>query len=622
MPAATVTITPGYLPPDGTPITCAILRQIAQPSATANFSIPPATLNFITNGNFNKTLWTNLTGLTIDSVNGTSLMQLQNASGWTAQAVATGAGKALTVLPSTDTPNQQSYYSMEIDATSASFTALGFFTQIPSDVSAVLEGQQVTISFWIKNLQSGTFTPAANFISPNTQDAFSGPMTNIATTALQTVSQGVWTKMSATVTLSNALINNGLQLEIDFPLASLTALAGGLVQFRFSQMFLQIGNVSTAFQSDPSLIADIFSPPQARILFGPTGSVVSTMNGDMQIWQRNTTFAAVGNAFKVSDRFQGVVSMGVGVATVAQQAIELPAIANQYPHTKYSTRVTVTTLQASMAAGNFFGISQRIERQFARALFDGTSSLSIVLQSSIVGVFSVAIRSATSADSIVYECPVGVINTPYRFTFPAIPAMPVTTPATHWGTADTDFAYEIDIMCACGSTFMAPALGAWQAGNYMASANQANLFAVNGSTLDITLLQHEAGPVCTPYLYSPFSSAIRECGRYFQKSYTYGSFLSANQPTGYSVFTASSTAAAYGGDSFRVEMRSITPTMLICTNDGAFLGDVTNLTAGTNVGGGLVVAGATSKKIYNTSATGVFVVGNIYACHWTADAEL
>lgn len=621
MPAATVTITPAYLPPDGTPITCAILRQIAQPSATANFSIPPATLNFLTNGNFNKTLWTNLTGLTIDSVNGTSLMQLANASGWTAQAVATGAGKALTVLPSTDTPNQQSYYSMEIDATSAGFTALGFFTQIPSDVSAILEGQQVTISFWIKNLQSGTFTPTVNFISPNTQDAFSGPMTNIASSVLQTVAQGTWTKMSVTVTLSNALINNGLQLEIDFPLASLTALAGGLVQFRFSQMFLQIGNVSTAFQSDPSLIADIFSPPQARILFGPTGSVVSTMNGDMQIWQRNTTFASVATATPVSDRYKVFHTMATGRVTVAQQAIELPNIANQYPHTKYSTRITVTTAEASPGAGETFSLSQRIERQFARALFDGTTSLSVVLQSSMVGVFCVAIRSSTSGNSIVYECPIGVINTPYRFTFPAIPAMPSTASGGNWGTADSDFCYEVVLVASCGSTFQAPALGAWQAGNYLASSNQANLFATNGNTLDVTLLQHEAGPVCTPYLYSPFSQAVRECGRYFQKSYTYAAFLSTNQP-GYTIFTASSTAAAYGGDSFRVEMRPVTPTMVICTDDGAFLGDVTNLTAGTNVGGGVVVAGATHKRFYNVTATGVFVVGNIYACHWTADAEL
>src|SRR5580693_6357363 len=198
--SATVTITPGFLPPDGTPITCAVLRQIAQPSASANFSVPSATLNFLRNSNFNKTLWSNLSGLTLTSVT-TEQQALSNAFYWTAIATPTGAGKALTVLPSTDVQSNASYYSMEVDLTSAGYTQFGVYSQIPSDVAAVLEGQQVTLSFWLKNIQSNSFTPTANFLSPNTQDVFTGAMTNIASASLQATPQGTWTKMSCTVTL-------------------------------------------------------------------------------------------------------------------------------------------------------------------------------------------------------------------------------------------------------------------------------------------------------------------------------------------------------------------------------------------------------------------------------------
>jgi hypothetical protein len=620
MPAATVTITPGYLPPDGTPITCAILRQIAQPTATANFQVPPATLNFLQNGNFNKTLWANLTGISATSVN-TEQVTVTEPLYWTAIGTPTGAGKLFTVSPSTDAPNQQSYYSMEVDAASAGYTTLGIFTQLPSDVAAILEGQQVTFSFWIKNLQSGTFTPVANFLSPTTQDLFTGAMTNIATSSLQTVSQGTWTKMSGTVTLSNALVNNGLQVEIDLPTPSLTALVGGTVQFRFSQMFLQIGNVVTAFQSDPGLIEDVLTPQQSRVILGPQGTVASTMNGDMQIWQRNTSFLTVATATNVSDRYKLFHTMVTGRVTVSRQTVEFPAVANQYPHTAYSTRIAVTTAEASPGVGEYCILHQRIERQFARALFDGSTSLSLVLQSSVVGVFCVSIVSEAGTNSIVYECPVGVVNTPIRFTFPNIPAMPSTASGGNWGTNDTDFSYGVNVCVSAGSTFQAPALGAWQAGNYFASSNQTNLFAAGSPTLDITLIQHEAGSVCTPYSYQPFSQSILGCYRYYQKSYDYPLLFGAVSTAGFAIFTGVGTATAFGGDSFKTEMR-VTPVLRICSPGAANISDALNESTGSDVGGGAIIAVSNSKRIYALSAVGVFVSGNIYGTHWDANSEM
>ena len=616
MPAATVTIIPGYLPPDGTPITCAVLRQIAQPSASANFSIPPATLNFFFNGNFNKTLWANLTGISATSVN-TEPMTVVEPQGWVVGATPTGVGDLLTVLPSTDVPNQQSYYSMEIDGTSVGFSSLGAYQQILSDIAAILEGQQVTVSLWLKNLQSGTFTPVANFLSPtNVQDLFTGPMTNIASANFQTVSQGVWTKLTATVTLSNGLINNGLQVEIDFPVASLTALSGGTVQFRLSQMFLQIGNVSTSFQSDPGLIEDVRTPSQSRIIFGPLGSVVSTMNGDMQIWQRGISFVSPANAVKLADRFQVLNTMATGTATISQQALELPGITNQYPYTKYSTRIAVTAPEATPGAGEYFGISQRIERQFARVLFNRSTSLSVILQSSVIGVFCIAIRNQALLNSITYECPIGLVNTPYRFTFPNIPPFPTT--GNNWGALDTDFSYEVVVIAACGTAFQNTA-GVWLSASYLASPNQKNLFQVNGSTLDITLIQHEQGSICTPFMWVPFDQSLQRCQRYYNKSFDYGVYPGAATANGAVFGVQFGTTAANLFIRFPSRMRITGGAGFTYSTTTGTTGTLRDITAGADRN---TSALSISESGIASCSTSAGTVGNNLFTHYTNDVEL
>jgi hypothetical protein len=622
--SATVTITPGFLPPDGTPITCAVLRQIAQPSASANFSVPSATLNFLRNSNFNKTLWSNLSGLTLTSVT-TEQQALSNAFYWTAIATPTGAGKALTVLPSTDVQSNASYYSMEVDLTSAGYTQFGVYSQIPSDVAAVLEGQQVTLSFWLKNIQSNSFTPTANFLSPNTQDVFSGAMTNIASASLQATPQGTWTKMSCTVTLSNALINNGLQVEIDFTTGSLTAISGPTVQFRFSEFFLQLGNVSTNYQSDPGLVSDVLNPTYGRILFGPTGSVVSTMNGSQDIWQPGgSNFGPyTGTQSDVStgsDRWYLFQVMGTGGITPTQNALEIPNVANAYPHTRYSMRMTVSTALATLTAGQYCYVRQGIERQFARPLFDGTTSLSIVLQSSIVGVFCVTLRSQSTGNSYVMECPVGVVNTPQRFTFPAIPAMPSTASGGNWGTADTDMAYDVVVCLGSGTTFQAPAANTWETANYFATANQTNLFATLGNTLDITLLQHEAGPIVTPFLWVPFSKALMDCRRYYNQTYHYGTAPGTANANGHAVFTTVGTTSAFGTYRFPNNMR-VSPSATFYNFSTGGTGTAWDLSSGSSIGSAPAWGSLTVDSSSNISFTSGGTAGHIMLAHGAFNSD-
>jgi hypothetical protein len=244
----------------------------------------------------------------------------------------------------------------------------------------------------------------------------------------------------------------------------------------------------------------------------------SVINANMQIWQRNVTFPNIGTtqAVYTADRWVVTSNMtGGGAATVTQQVVNFPGT-SQYPDTQMALRMTVTTAQLTIAAGEYFVVTQRIERGFSRPLFDNETSLSIVLQSSLAGTYCVAIRDADQTWSYVMECVITTPSVPQYFTFPTIPAMPTST--GNWGTVNTDSCYVISVSATNGSDYQ-DLPNIWNSENQLGTANQTNLFATIGNTLDITLVQHEPSPISNYFKFVPFDEDLRRCQRYWAKSH-------------------------------------------------------------------------------------------------------
>src|SRR5258708_18642102 len=111
--------------------------------------------------------------------------------------------------------------------------------------------------------------------------------------------------------------------------------------------------------------------------------------------------------------------------------------------TRWCLRATVATSQASLLSGEFFTISQRVELNNARKLFDNAHSFSIWLRTSVAGSYGVSMHNADASHFYKFTVSIGSPNVWQRVPLPNIPAMPTGTGS--WGTNETDFSYQISV---------------------------------------------------------------------------------------------------------------------------------------------------------------------------------
>jgi hypothetical protein len=285
----------------------------------------------------------------------------------------------------------------------------------------------------------------------------------------------------------------------------------------------------------------------------------SLINGDHQILQRlasGKTGVGAAAGYFGTDRWKYTGSMATGLATITQQTSGITG--GQFVNTsnqniEYCYRVTVTTPQASLAAGDHFDISQYVEQQLARPLFNIPTSLSIGLRVSITGTFCTSIVDQALGQSYIMDCVIASANTWQLYQFPNIAAFPG---GANFGATDIAAAYLVRICAASGTTFNAGTNGAWSAANNIADSSQTNLFATNGATLDFTIIQHEPGSVCTPFIFVPFDQSLRACQRYFYKSYRYVDYPAAASAIGPIRFYAGNGNATFGTLRYPVKMRA------------------------------------------------------------------
>jgi hypothetical protein len=223
-------------------------------------------------------------------------------------------------------------------------------------------------------------------------------------------------------------------------------------------------------------------------------------------------------------------------------------------------RITVKVSQASLAAGDSYHLIQYLEGPQLRELINDVHSLSFLVRSTIANLkFSVALRDSAVANSLCNLVSLGAANTWTLVTFPNLPLWQGTYPLAPGGVA----AY-FHFTFAAGSTWVAPAAGSFQSGNFLAAPGAGNFLsnAVN-STIDIAAVQHEPGAQCSTFQDKPFSRSLDECLRYFQKTYNYGvapGTATAAGQRGWGVQSAGTTAI--NGAGFVKPMAKV-PTMTI-----------------------------------------------------------
>lgn len=281
------------------------------------------------------------------------------------------------------------------------------------------------------------------------------------------------------------------------------------------------GVISFAAAPDGAGITALFASPPPIGTSTPLVPVVASLNGGqlagmrnkiingkMEITQRGTSFGSITDGIYTLDRWQAIFTSSTGSVTIAT--------ASDNPTNEFSQvlRATVNTADVSIAAGENCGIAQAVEGYNTRDLVGKTFTLSFWVRSSKTGIHCVSFRNGSFDRSYVAQYTINTANTwEYK-------TITVTNGLTTGGTWNTTINMGVRVTWAmmAGSTWQTTA-GAWQTGNFLATANQVNCLDTIGNIFSITGVQLETGSVATPFEHRSFGVEFALCQRYFETSY-------------------------------------------------------------------------------------------------------
>lgn len=229
-------------------------------------------------------------------------------------------------------------------------------------------------------------------------------------------------------------------------------------------------------------------------------------NGNFDIWQSGTSFASAADSTHVADGWT-YYKVGAMVHTVSQST-DVPTVAQCGGVTNYSILVDCTTVDSSIAAGDYAQLvfSQLEGADFAVNLAQRDMTLHFWVKHTKTGVYCVRLANSVGDRSYVAEYTINAADT-WEWKVINIPASPSA------GTWDygAGRGLWVSFPLACGSTYQTTA-GAWQTGNYIATANQVNACDSTSNNFRIARVKLETGKIATPLAHIPsdvYQKALR-----------------------------------------------------------------------------------------------------------------
>ena len=233
------------------------------------------------------------------------------------------------------------------------------------------------------------------------------------------------------------------------------------------------------------------------------------INGAMNVAQKGTSFTGLGGstgAVYTLDRFHTFDGSTAGRATVTQDSSAPSGFAN-------SLKLACTTADTSIAAGEIFLLSQRIEGQNLQAFAKGTSdakpfSLSFYAKANASKTYVAELYDIDNSRHVGKTFTVGTDWARHEITFPAD-----TTGA--FGD-DNGRSLDVSIWLHGGSTFTGGTLGTtWQAEDADdRAAGIGSFFSSTDNTFFITGVQLEVGQNPTEFEHEPYERTLAKCKRY------------------------------------------------------------------------------------------------------------
>jgi hypothetical protein len=340
-------------------------------------------------------------------------------------------------------------------------------------------------------------------------------------------------------------------------------------------------------------------------------------NGAMQVAQRGTSTSSITTeGYYTADRWTMPIS-GLGTWT---QSVESDAPTGS--GFRKSLKVLCTTADASPAAGDFLVIAQKLEGQDVQRIAKGTSAaqqltFSFWVKSNVTGTYVAELVDDDNTRRISLSYSVAASATWERKT--------LTFSADTSGVLNNDNATSLicQFWLGAGSTFSggSPLQTTWGTATNTRATGQTNLAAATDNYWQVTGVQLEVGPAATAFEFKSFGQELRECLRYYEKSFEVGTAPAEGQSQfGTAARTQSwATGRVFIIKDFLVEKRGSPTVTLFNPRSGGTAGrmtdsvsDDTSATSAVNV----------TTKGFMGQAGGASLAANNWYVHFTASSEL
>ena len=242
---------------------------------------------------------------------------------------------------------------------------------------------------------------------------------------------------------------------------------------------------------------------------GPLSNRNLIINGGMQVWQRATAAtAAVNTSYTTVDRFLTFLSGG-GAFTTEQSTGHLADTGHDT-----ALKISVTTADTSIAAGDYYSFLQKIEAQNLQQLQYGTSSakemiLSFWVRATKTGTQTIFLTKNDSTQyNFVQEYTINQSDTwEYKtIKIPALTASGITN--------DSGLGIQVGWILKYGSTYNGTA-GSWTTSSIFTTSNAVNNMDSTSNTFYLTGVQLEVGDTATPFEHRSYQDELLRCKRYF-----------------------------------------------------------------------------------------------------------
>lgn len=264
-----------------------------------------------------------------------------------------------------------------------------------------------------------------------------------------------------------------------------------------------------------------------------------------------SSITGVSNNGNIADNFTFSFS-GAGVMD-SSQASDAPTFAQAGFYTTKSLRLTATTADASIAAGDHYEINAFIEGSDFTQIAQKTFSVPFWVRSAKTGVHCVAIRNSGSDRSYVGTYTIAAANT-WQQVLITVSASPTG------GTWDytNGKGVVLSFILAAGSTYQGVA-GEWLTGNILATSDQVNCLDTIGNIFALALVGCKQDTLATPWTDDEIAVIRARSRRLVRKSYSNGVAPATNSALGsfQSSNSASVTGALDVSVSFGNEMRAL-----------------------------------------------------------------